>query len=153
MRDRERFLSGRYIATLATENDDGSSHLTAVWFLYEGGAFFVPTGSATRKARNVAERGRAAVMVDARTRGELQGISASGAADLLTGEEALRLNARIHRRYLTENGLQDPGLGQPITSSDNVTVRLRPERWNSWDMSEFFGDLFASPDLVYPLNG
>jgi len=151
--DRERFLSGRYIATLATENEDGSSHLTSVWFLYEEGVFFIPTGSATRKARNVAERPRAAVMVDARSRGELRGVSVTGAARLMTGEEALRLNERIHRRYLTEAGFQDPRLGQPITSSDDVTVQVRAARWSRWDMSEFFGDLFASPELVYPLDG
>ena len=151
--ERERFLEGRYIATLATENEDGSIHLTAVWFHCEKGTFFFPTSGGSRKARNVIARGRAAVMVDARSRGELRGISATGTADLVTGEEALRLNARVHERYLTEEGLADPRLGGPITSSDDVTVRLRPERWNEWDMSEFFGDLFAAPELVHPLDG
>jgi len=153
MTDRETFLAGRYIATLATENDDGSTHLTAVWFMFDDGSFFVPTSAASRKARNVEARGRAAVMVDARSRGELRGIAASGRAQLLRGDEALELNARIHRRYLTGQGLEDPRLGHPITDSDDVTVRLRPERWSGWDMSEFFGDLFAEPDLVYPLDG
>lgn len=151
--DREGLLAGRYVATLATENDDGSTHLTAVWFLYEDGVFFIPTGAETRKARNVGARWKAAVMVDARCRGELRGVSASGAADLITGEAALGLNARIHSRYLTDVGLRDPRLGVPIASSDDVTVRLRPERWSGWDMSEFFGDLFAERDLVYSLDG
>src|SRR5262245_22085712 len=126
MTDREAFLAGRYIATLATENGDGSTHLTAVWFLYEDGFFFITTGSATRKAQNVRSRRRAAVMVDAHASGELRGVAAAGAADLLTGVEALRTNARIHRRYLTDEGLEHPLLGRPITSSDVVTVRLRP---------------------------
>ena len=30
-------LKRRAIATLATDNDDGSIHLTAVWFFYENG--------------------------------------------------------------------------------------------------------------------
>jgi len=153
MTDREAFLAGRYIATLASENDDGSTHLTAVWFLYEDRAFFFPTGAGTRKAQNVVARGRAAVLVDTRCRGELRGVSATGAADLVTGDAALRLNARIHARYLTQAGLRDPRLGQPIASSDDVTVRLRPERWSEWDMREFFGDLFAARDLVHPLDG
>ena len=151
--DRERFLAGRYIATLATENEDGSNHLTAVWFLYEEGVFFFPTSGRSRKARNVLARGRAAVMVDAHARGELRGVSATGAADLVTGKQALSLNARIHRRYLTEDGLADARLGQPIASSDNVTVRLQPANWHGWDMSDFFGDLFAAHELAYPLDG
>lgn len=150
--DRDAFLAGRYIASLATENPDGSSYLTAVWYLFEDGVFYFPTGRATRKARNVAARRRAAVMVDSRD-GVLRGVAASGAAELVTGEAALRMNAHIHRRYLTEQGLEDPRLGGPITASDDVTIRLEPERWHAWDMSEFFGDLFASHDFAYALDG
>jgi len=153
MTARDELLAGRYIATLATENADGSIHLTAVWFLFEEGTFFVPTSASSRKARNVAARGRAAVMVDAHGRGELRGVTASGTALLLTGDEALRLNAGIHARYLTEAGLRDARLGKPISGSDDVTVAVRPERWAGWDMSEPFGDLFADPALVLPLDG
>lgn len=153
MTDREEFLAGRYIATLSTENDDGSSHLTAVWYLYEEGAFYIPTGRVTRKAENVSARARAAIMVDSRCRGELRGVAATGEATLTSGDEALGLNARIHGRYLTEEGLRSPLLGQPITSSDDVTIRLQAERWTGWNMSEFFDDLFGDPELVYLLDG
>jgi hypothetical protein len=30
-------LRGRYVATLGTENADGTIHLTAVWYLFEDG--------------------------------------------------------------------------------------------------------------------
>ena len=36
-------LSRRYIATLGTENADGSIHLTAVWYLFESGSLYVAT--------------------------------------------------------------------------------------------------------------
>lgn len=153
MTDREEFLAGRYIATLSTENDDGSSHLTAVWYLHEEGAFYIPTGGRTRKAENVSARARAAIMVDSRCRGELRGVAATGRATLISGDEALRLNARIHGRYLTDEGLRSPLLGQPITSSDDVTIRLQAARWTGWNMSGFFGDLFGDPKLVSPLDG
>ena len=59
-------LRGRYIATLGTENTDGTIHLTAVWYLFENGCLFIATSSKTRKARNVVARPKASLMVDAR---------------------------------------------------------------------------------------
>ena len=55
----QELLRGRYIATLATENQDGTIHLTAVWYLFESGGLYVATSSKTQKARNVAARPKA----------------------------------------------------------------------------------------------
>jgi nitroimidazol reductase NimA-like FMN-containing flavoprotein (pyridoxamine 5'-phosphate oxidase superfamily) len=56
---RDEFLAQRRIAVLATEDPDGSTYLTAIWFAYEGGAFLVPTATTSRKGRNARERGEA----------------------------------------------------------------------------------------------
>ena len=55
----QEILRGRYIATLGTENADGTIHLTAVWYLFEDGYLFVATSSKSRKARNLAARPKA----------------------------------------------------------------------------------------------
>ena len=47
-------LSGRYLATLATRNVDGSIHQAVVWFLESDGAILIATSAATRKAQNAA---------------------------------------------------------------------------------------------------
>src|SRR6266581_9190800 len=62
-------VEGRRIASLGTLNDDGSAHLTAVWYLYEDGCFFVATSSRIRKARILAARPRATLMVESRKPG------------------------------------------------------------------------------------
>src|SRR5512140_2178680 len=49
----EAFLRERRYAVLATHNDDGSTHLTPVWYLFEDGRFFVETFPESRKVRNV----------------------------------------------------------------------------------------------------
>ena len=46
--DVDDFLGGRYIASLATLNPDGSSHLAAMWYVYEGGMFYFPTSQRSR---------------------------------------------------------------------------------------------------------
>lgn len=149
------FLQGCFIASLATENHDGSIHLTAVWYLFEGGAFFVATGSSSRKARNVLARPRASLMVDTR-RTELQkGVTATCTVEVLRGEESRAVNRRIHRRYMSEAALADPKVGPAFGNMDDMTLRLVPQRWTTWDMAELdaqvFGGVFSrNPDYMLP---
>ena len=51
---------------LATVNDDGSPHLTAVGALWVDGNFWFQTGARTRKGRNVARDPRCSVAVSVR---------------------------------------------------------------------------------------
>jgi PPOX class probable F420-dependent enzyme len=147
---RDAFLAERRIAMLATTDEDGSAYLTAVWYLWEDGAFFVPTGGTSRKARNARTRPRASIAVDARG-ASLAGVAAAGTVGVIVGDEALELNDRIHRRYVTPAGMDDPGLGGLLHEGDDVTLRLVPDRWHTWDMEPVFGHRFGDPSLVLPL--
>jgi len=149
------FLQGRYIASLATENDDGSIHLAAVWYLFDAGAFFVATTSSTRKARNVLARPRASLMVDTRTTELQKGVAATCTVEVIRGEESRAINHRIHSRYLSAAALADPQVGPAFGQMDDMTLRLVPQRWTSWDMAELdaeaFGSVFARhPDYMLP---
>jgi PPOX class probable F420-dependent enzyme len=153
----QELLQGRRIATLATENDDGSIHLTAVWYLFEEGNLFVATSSSTRKARNVSARPKASLMVDVRRAGQERGVSASGKVEILRGEESRALNRRIHSRYMGAEALADPVVGPVVAAFDDVTLRLVPEKWISWDMVEldaqaFSGKLCGRPGYLLPLE-
>jgi general stress protein 26 len=81
----EEFLRRRFVATLGTENADGTIHLTAVWYIFEDGDLFVATSSKTRKARNVAARPRASLMVDVRKAGAECGVTAVGTVHVISG--------------------------------------------------------------------
>lgn len=151
MVDREAFLAQRRIAILATLEPDGSPYLTAVWFLWDDGAFHIPTGGTSRKALNVAARPLAAVAIDSRG-AVFAGVRASGPTEIIRGEAALALNEQIHRRYVTDVGMGEPALGGLLREGDDVTLRLVPERWQSWDMEPAFGRRFGDPKLVHPLE-
>ena len=88
-------LRGRYIATLGTENTDGTIHLTAVWYLFEDGCLFIATSSKTRKARNVVARPKASLMVDARKPRTERGVTAAGRVQLISGGESQEINRRL----------------------------------------------------------
>ena len=148
--NRDELLAGRRIAVLSTEDPDGLPYLTAIWFAYEDGAFVVPTGATSRKARNARERPRGAILVDARGPA-FRGAAASGRIELVEGDAALEINARIHRRYVTDAGMADPDLGGSLTASDDLTLRLIPEHWHEWDLEPSFGTKLSDPQLAEPL--
>jgi len=153
----QELLLQRHIATLGTGNADGTIHLTAVWYLYEGGNLYVATSSRSRKARNVMARPNASLMVDARMPGKERGVTAIGSVALLSGTDSQAINHRVHRRYLSEAALSDPHVGPVFASFDDVTIRITPDSWISWDMAvldaqALGGRLFGNPGYLLPLD-
>jgi PPOX class probable F420-dependent enzyme len=153
----EKLLQGRYIASIATGNEDGSMHLTAVWYLFEGGNLFVATSGKSRKARNIAARPQASLMVDVRKPGSERGVNAAGRAELISGAESQEINRRIHSRYMSAAAISDRGIGPVFESFDDVTIKLTPSSWSSWDMAvldaqAFGGRLSGTPGYLLPLD-
>jgi PPOX class probable F420-dependent enzyme len=150
-------LRGRYIATLGTENTDGTIHLTAVWYLFENGCLFIATSSKTRKARNVVARPKASLMVDARKPGTERGATAAGRVELISGGESQEINRRLRSRYLSAAAMSDPQVGAVFASFDDVTIRLTPVSWIAWDMGvldaqALGGRLGGTPGYLLPLD-
>jgi PPOX class probable F420-dependent enzyme len=130
-------LEARLIANLATFNPRGTINLVAMWFLWDGEAVLIPTHRGTRKAKNVARDPRATVMIDDSRGGfDLRGVMLfCEAAEIVEAPESLELNRRIHLKYVTEEGLELDAVRNYL-STDDCTLRLRPERISSWDLRE-----------------
>lgn len=153
----QSFLQGRYIATLGTENAEGTVHLTAVWYLFENGHLFIATSSKSRKARNVMARPRASLMIDARRPGMERGVTAAATVDVISGDASREINRRIHSRYMSKEAMSDPHVEPVFASFDDVTLRLTPVSWTSWDMAvldaqAFGGRLGGTPGYLLPLD-
>jgi len=153
----QELIRGRYIATLGTESADGSIHLTAVWYLFESGCLYVATSFKTRKACNVAARPKASLMVDLRKPGAERGVTATGTAELISGAQAQEINRRIHSRYMSAEAMSDPQIGPVFASFDDVTIKLNPVSWISWDMATLDaqalgGRLGKTPGYLLPLD-
>ncbi len=150
-------LQRRLIATLGTNNADGSIHLTAVWFLFENDFLFVATSSKSKKARNILARPKASLMIDSRKPGAERGATAAGRAELISGDRSKELNRRIHARYMSAAAMADPGIEPVFASFDDVTIRIKPESWFTWDMptldaQAFGGRLGGTPGYLLPLD-
>jgi len=153
----QAMLQRRYIATLGTENPDGSLHLTAVWYLLEDAFLFVATSSRSRKARNIAARPKASLMVDVRQSGAERGVNAAGRAELISGDQSREINRRIHSRYLSAAAIADPHIGPVFESFDDVTIRIAQVSWTAWNMAvldkqAFGGRLGGTPGYMLPLD-
>ena len=148
----KEFLNGCHYATLATLNEDGSVHLTPVWYLFENGRFFFVTGSSARKARNSLARPQATVVVDSRSKqGDERWVSASGTVEIITGEQSKEINGKIVQRYITKTGLEDPNVGPVFEAAGEAVISLTPVSWQSWEFKSvddayFGGILRETPD-------
>jgi hypothetical protein len=133
---------------LATHNEDGSIHVTPVWYLFEDGRFYIGSPSSSRKARNVTARPNATLMVDIRQPGGEVWVYASGRIEILRGDESRESNSRILRRYLTEAAMSDSKVGPGFAAADDITLCLIPEAWRSWSAAaidkQFFGGVLSS---------
>jgi nitroimidazol reductase NimA-like FMN-containing flavoprotein (pyridoxamine 5'-phosphate oxidase superfamily) len=56
-------LESRYIASLATKNPDGSTHMVAVWYWFDGAHIYIATSTRTRKARNLRSTPKISLMI------------------------------------------------------------------------------------------
>jgi len=150
-----QLLHGRYIASFATHNPDGSLHIVAVWFWFDGKDIYVATSSRSRKARNLQSNPQLAVMIDARDPAASFGVTLSGTAQILTGEASRKANEEIHRKYLSQPALSDPKVGPVFAAWDDVTVRLTPTSIITWDMRQadqqvFGGSFKNNPTYLKP---
>ena len=150
-------LDARHIASLATENPDGSIHMVAVWFWFDGAQVFVATSSRSRKARNLQSNPKVSLMVDSRDPAASCGITITGTARVAAADLSKKTNAEIHRKYLSETALADPRVGPVFAAWDDVTIQITPASVIAWDMRQadrqfFDGALGRNPAYLLPLR-
>lgn len=137
-----KLLHGRHVASLATQRADGSIHMTAIWYLYKDGRLYFPTSSKSQKVRNVEQSPTASAMIDTRVPGQEQGVTASGIATVIRGDEGRQLVAEAQSRYLTPKAFADAKVGPAYAKFDDVVIALTPQRWTTWDIAKMNADIF-----------
>lgn len=154
----QEMLSGRYIASLATESPDGSIHMVAVWYWSDGKDVYIATSGNSRKAKNLQRNSRASLMIDSRDPAAQRGVTITGTARLLTGAASDNWNAKVHRKYLSAAALTDPKVGSVFAQWDDVTIHIVASSVIAWDMREadrqVFGNAFRdNPEYLLPVEG
>jgi len=153
----QQLLNGRYIASLATHQPDGSIHVVAVWYWFDGSHIYVATSTRTRKARNIQSNPSVSLMIDSRDPAASCGVTLAGTASFVTGEASKRLNLDIHQKYLSAGALADAKVGPVFAAWDDVTVQIVPSSVVVWDMRAadkqvFDGSFSRNPSYLLPLE-
>ena len=89
--------------------------------------------------------------------GQEQGVSVSGSAAVIRGEQGRALVAEAQRRYLTDVALADTDVGPVYAEFDDVVIMITPERWTTWNIAQmnveqFDGKLGVETGYLYPLD-
>src|SRR5690348_10627926 len=116
----QQLLKGRHIASIATQGPNGSIHMVAVWYWFDGTNIFIATASRSRKARNLQAAPRATIMIDSRDPAASFGVTLSGAVQLLSGGDSQKINKEIHAKYLSPAALADARVGPLFAGWDDV---------------------------------
>ena len=153
----QELLGGRFIASLASHNPDGSVHLVAVWYWFDGTHIYIATSAATRKAKNLQSNPAVSLMIDSRDVATSRGVSIKGTAQILTGDSSRKWNERVHSKYLSEAALADPKVGGMFARMDDVTIQITPTSVITWDMRQtdrqfFGGAIEKNPTYLLPLE-
>lgn len=150
-------LTGRYIASVATQDADSSIHLVAVWYYFDGQNIYLATSSRTHKAQNLRRSSRVSLMIDSRHPATQKGICIRGTARMLEGEASQPWRDEVHRKYLSAEALADPKVGPVFRQWDDLAIQIAPQSVIRWDMNELdrqaFGGAFqANPDYLLPIS-
>jgi PPOX class probable F420-dependent enzyme len=133
-REREKFLSGRHVAVLVTIGADGVPLPTPIWYLYRDGRFLFRTASDAVKTENVRRDPRVSICVQDE-RAPYRAVVAYGAATVEDADP--RLERDLPRHYLGAIGAMGyhAAAREAIEQGPEVTIAVRPSRWNSMDFS------------------
>jgi PPOX class probable F420-dependent enzyme len=128
------YLSAHHSCALATNGHDGYPHLVAMWYTVKDGAIMMTSYSRAQKIVNLKRDPRATVLVESGAKyKELRGVMVRGRVELVEGPAAL---AEI--LALTGADPNNPTAVRRVQK--RVLMRIRPERWASWDHSKIVGD-------------
>ncbi len=109
----QNLLDQPVLARLATANPATCQpHVVPLWFLWDGEQVWFSGFASTRKFKDLLKNPNCAIIVEPANPQEskLQAILLEGQADVIQADRALieEMATQIYRRYLDEEGLQDP---------------------------------------------
>lgn len=126
-------LGKRLVAVLATIGPEGVPHVTPLWFADGGDAILMATSSGSRKLENLGRDRRASLTLhDSKPGCDVCGVSIEGRVEVVEGPAAVPLVELVHERYVAPDV---PEVAE-FLASDDVALRLVPERAWTWDQRE-----------------
>ena len=137
--ERDEFLERKLVGRLGTNRGDGWWHVTPIWYMWEGGQFFLSLGNSRRHLANMREDDHVTLCVDVdrRPEGVFEGpvsVVCFGRAELIEEPTRVReLTERLEIRYL---GSIPPEYDEAMWFEGRTAVVITPSRWLAWDQGK-----------------
>ncbi len=133
--ERQEFLAGLHVGVLGVERSGGPPLVLPVWYSYDpGGDVEVLTSASSLKGRLAAAAGRGSLCAQQE---ELpyKYVTVEGSIEIdELGDDAKAAVEPMAIRYLGEE--MGRGYAAAGTASDEIRIRIRPERWFSVDYAK-----------------
>jgi nitroimidazol reductase NimA-like FMN-containing flavoprotein (pyridoxamine 5'-phosphate oxidase superfamily) len=131
--EREKFLAAVHVGAISIARPDGPPLTVPVWCQYEpGGEVRVQTGPESLKYRLLDAAREFSLLVQDETP-PYKYVSVSGPVVAVEQETSQQDRESMARRYFDGEALA--GYLKAIEGSRIVTLRMRPQRWHSTDLS------------------
>jgi nitroimidazol reductase NimA-like FMN-containing flavoprotein (pyridoxamine 5'-phosphate oxidase superfamily) len=134
--ERESFLADRHVGVITIAGEGAVPFAVPIWYAYEpGGLVTVQTGAETKKARLLRRAGRFRLVAQQEAL-PYKYVTVEGPV-VEMGPEAVDPAERraMAVRYLGEEG-GDAYIASTQEMAAEIAIRMRPERWTSFDFSE-----------------
>ena len=133
--EQAAFLRDNTKCALATIDQDGFSHVVAMGFYVEDGAFYMTSYAKAQKVLNIRRNPKVGLMVETGgSYAELQGVMVRGTCEIIDDVEAVR-RVMNHRRSARESGRQ----GALDSAPKRVVLKIMPHKITSWDHRKLGG--------------
>ncbi len=140
-KELDDFLAKEPIATLCTQNEDGSIHATPLWFKYEGGQISFGTQEDQKKIKNIKSNPNVTVLVDNHDRAPYRGVMIYGRANL-DYDDVIAKRVALFEKYLPKKNAE--GLAQGLAKLRKpIIIRVTPNKIISYDYAKDSTGLFS----------
>ncbi|MFJ3876942.1 pyridoxamine 5'-phosphate oxidase family protein [Streptomyces sp. NPDC090077] len=131
--EREAFLAEPYVGILSVAAEPGRAPLTTpIWYAYRpGGSVTVITSPGARKTRLIGEAGRFALCAQVADVEDYRYVTVEGPVTGI-GPASERERFDMAARYMGEAAAGYVNATRE-EAADYVAIRMRPERWNTFD--------------------
>ncbi|GAU69405.1 hypothetical protein SSP35_12_00530 [Streptomyces sp. NBRC 110611] len=136
---REEFLAGLHVGVVGVDDPRGESAplLVPVWYGYQpGGEVIVQTGRESLKARLIRDAGRFSICVQSES-APYKYVSVEGPVVSVVDPVPAADREALARRYLDAETATDYLAANAHQLTEDVLIRMRPQRWRTADFAAF----------------
>ena len=143
------------IVRVATRNADGTTHMFAAWFAWDGERVLIATTDNSRKVRNLRRDPRVSLLIDESDGGLVnRGLLLYGSVTFLeAGEDADRVTRDICSRYMDGGAVGSDAFDDYIRAiSPLVILEIAIDKSSHWDTNNVEASERAQREAGAPLR-